>query len=90
MIAFGGSGVVIASQAGHMLPPLPQSRTRRWLATLPGSSTSCPSSSLTSSLAQAPHAISISTRGNTLRVQAASVEWGDRGTRVTPSAGHHS
>jgi hypothetical protein len=38
----------------------------------------------------AAYAISISTRGNTLRVQAASVEWGDRGTRVTPSAGHHS
>jgi hypothetical protein len=35
-------------------------------------------------------AISVSTRGNTLRVQAASVEWGDRGTRLTPAAGHHS
>lgn len=30
VIAAGGSGVVIASQAGHMISPLPADSTRRW------------------------------------------------------------
>ena len=44
VIAFGGSGVVIASQAGHMLPLQPPQQTKcrrppRWLGNTPAAST---------------------------------------------------
>jgi NAD(P)-dependent dehydrogenase (short-subunit alcohol dehydrogenase family) len=81
VIAPGGSGIAIASQAGYMLPPLPPEQNEA-LARTPADQ-----------LAQLPFlqpgvvtnsgaAYTLSKRANTLRVQAASVEWGDRGARL--------
>ena len=81
VIAPGGSGIAIASQAGYMLPPLPPDQNEA-LARTPADQ-----------LAQLPFlqpgvvtnsgaAYAISKRANTLRVQAASVEWGDCGARL--------
>lgn len=81
VIAPGGSGIVIASQAGHMLPPLPAEQNHA-LAFTPAAE-----------LAQLPFlqpdvitgsgmAYAIAKRANALRTQAASVIWGDRGARL--------
>ncbi|CAI7977057.1 Short chain dehydrogenase [Frankia sp. Hr75.2] len=81
VIAPGGSGIVIASQAGHMIPPLPQDQNEA-LARTPATE-----------LAQLPFlqpefitnsgiAYAVAKRANVLRVQAESVTWGDRGARL--------
>lgn len=79
VIAPGGAGIVIASQAGHMIPPLPaeQNEALSWipardLAALP----------FLQDLANSGVAYTIAKRANVLRVQAAAIEWGDRGARV--------
>ena len=79
VIAPGGAGIVIASQAGHMIPPLPadQNQALAWnpareLATLP----------FLQDLPNSGVAYTIAKRANVLRVQAAAIEWGDRGARV--------
>lgn len=79
VVAPGGAGIVIASQAGHMIPPLPaeQNEALTWspareLATLP----------FLQDLANSGVAYMIAKRANVLRVQAAASEWGDRGARV--------
>lgn len=81
VIAPGGSGIVIASQAGHMIPPLPPEQNEalaRTPATELGQLPFLQAAVVTGSGA----AYALSKRANTLRVQAASVEWGDRGARV--------
>ncbi|PLP99246.1 SDR family oxidoreductase [Cupriavidus pauculus] len=81
VISDGGSGVVIASQSGHRLAPLPEEQCRA-LATTP-----------TEALLRLPmlqgdqvkdslHAYQLSKRGNALRVMAESVRWGARGARL--------
>lgn len=81
VIAPGGSGIVIASQAGHMIPPLPQDQNEA-LARTPAAE-----------LAQLPFlqpefitnsgiAYAVAKRANVLRVQVESVTWGDRGARL--------
>jgi NAD(P)-dependent dehydrogenase (short-subunit alcohol dehydrogenase family) len=81
VIARGGSGVVIASQSGHRLPPLPIDQNLA-LATTP-----------VEELLQLPmlqpdqvndslRAYQISKRANSLRVMAEAVRWGKRGARV--------
>jgi NAD(P)-dependent dehydrogenase (short-subunit alcohol dehydrogenase family) len=81
VIARGGSGVVIASQSGHRLPPLSLEQSKA-LATTP-----------TEELLKLPflqpgqvrdslHAYQLSKRGNSLRVMAEAVRWGKRGARV--------
>ena len=81
IIAPGGSGIVIASQAGHMIPPLPTEQNealqRTPAAELDQLSFLGPDTITNSGIAYA-----VSKRANTLRVQAASVEWGDRGARL--------
>ena len=67
VITPGGSGVVIASQAGHMIPPLP-SEQHQALATTPADE-------LGRLPFLQPHLV-------TVRVQAASLDWGDRGARL--------
>lgn len=81
VIAPGGAGLVVSSQAGHMFPPLPPEQERalaftpaRELLDLPFlSADAVPSSAM---------AYGIAKRANTLRVRAAAVTWGDRGARV--------
>ena len=81
VIAPGGSGVVIASQSGHRLPPLSTEHNNA-LATTP-----------TEELLKIPflqpdqvkdslHAYQLSKRGNSLRVMAEAVRWGKRGARI--------
>ena len=81
VIARGGSGVVIASQSGHRLPPLSVEQNKA-LATTPvedllGLPFLAPDK-VTDSL----HAYQIAKRGNSLRVMAEAVRWGKRGARI--------
>lgn len=81
VIGSGGSGVVIASQSGHRLPPLSVEHNKA-LAMTP-----------TEQLLELPflqpdqvkdslHAYQLSKRGNSLRVMAEAVRWGKRGARL--------
>lgn len=75
----GGAGVVIASMAGHMMPP-PDAQVARQLATLPAEELlgleAC--STITSSQMAYPFA----KRANQIRVAAAAGSWGRRGARI--------
>ena len=75
----GGAGVVIASMAGHMQPPLDPAVAQQ-LATAPTDELlgleAC--STITSSQMAYPFA----KRANQLRVAAAAVSWGERGARI--------
>ena len=81
VIAHGGSGVVISSQSGHRLPPLPEDQNRALALT--------PTDRLLDLPFLAPdqvrdslHAYQLAKRGNALRVMAEAVRWGTRGARV--------
>jgi NAD(P)-dependent dehydrogenase (short-subunit alcohol dehydrogenase family) len=81
VIAPGGSGVVIASQSGHRLPPLTVEQNKALATTPVEELLSLPflqSDQVTDSL----HAYQISKRGNSLRVMAEAVRWGKRGARI--------
>src|SRR4051795_2751719 len=81
VIARGGAGVVIASQSGHRLPPLPVEQSKALATTPVEELLSLPflqPDQVTDSL----HAYQISKRGNSLRVMAEAVRWGERGARV--------
>jgi len=81
IIASGGSGIVIASQAGHMLPPLPAEQNEALARTPAGELAQLPflqPDIVTNSGA----AYALAKRANILRVQAASVDWGDRSARL--------
>jgi NAD(P)-dependent dehydrogenase (short-subunit alcohol dehydrogenase family) len=81
VIAAGGSGLVIASQAGHMLPPLPPEQAQALANTPAGELDQLPflqPNVVTSS----GGAYALAKRANILRVQAASVVWGDRRARL--------
>jgi NAD(P)-dependent dehydrogenase (short-subunit alcohol dehydrogenase family) len=81
VIAPGGSGIVIASQAGHMLPPLPTEQNEALARTPAGELGSLPF--LAPDVVNSPGAAyALSKRANILRVQAESVVWGDRGARL--------
>lgn len=81
VIARGGSGVVIASQSGHRLPPLSVEQNKALATTPVEELLSLPflqPDRVTDSL----HAYQLSKRGNSLRVMAEAVRWGKRGARV--------
>jgi NAD(P)-dependent dehydrogenase (short-subunit alcohol dehydrogenase family) len=81
VIARGGSGVVIASQSGHRLPPLTLEQNKALATTPVEELLNLPflqSDRVTDSL----HAYQISKRGNSLRVMAEAVRWGKRGARI--------
>jgi NAD(P)-dependent dehydrogenase (short-subunit alcohol dehydrogenase family) len=81
VIARGGAGVVIASQAGHRLPPLTVEQNKALATTPVQELLSLPflqPDQVTDSL----HAYQISKRGNSLRVMAEADRWGKRGARV--------
>lgn len=81
VIGVGGSGIVIASQAGHMLPPLPAEQHQA-LATTPASDLSGLPFLQPDAITNSGTAYAIAKRANSIRVQAASVQWGDRGARL--------
>lgn len=81
VIANGGSGVVIASQSGHRLPPLSIEQNHALATTPVEELLSLPflqPDGVTDSL----HAYQLSKRGNVLRVAAEAVRWGTRGARI--------
>jgi NAD(P)-dependent dehydrogenase (short-subunit alcohol dehydrogenase family) len=81
VIARGGSGVVIASQSGHRLPPL-NSEQNALLATTPVDDLLSLPMLQPEQIKDSLHAYQISKRGNSLRVMAEAVRWGKRGARV--------
>lgn len=81
VIARGGSGVVIASQSGHRLPPL-SSEQNAILATTPVEELLAVPMLQRDQIKDSLHAYQISKRGNSLRVMAEAVRWGKRGARV--------
>src|SRR5579862_2075462 len=81
VISPGGSGVVIASQSGHRLPPLSVEQNKALATTPVEELLSLPFLQLdqvTGSL----HAYQLAKRGNSLRVMAEALHWGKRGARI--------
>jgi NAD(P)-dependent dehydrogenase (short-subunit alcohol dehydrogenase family) len=81
VIARGGSGVVIASQSGHRLPPLSVGQNAL-LATTPVEELLALPMLQPDQVKDSLHAYQLSKRGNSLRVMAEAVRWGKRGARV--------
>ena len=81
VIAPGGSGVVIASQSGHRLPPLSTEQNAA-LATTPVEELLKLPMLQPDQVKDSLHAYQLSKRGNSLRVMAEAVRWGKRGARV--------
>ncbi|MFB9308032.1 NAD(P)-dependent dehydrogenase (short-subunit alcohol dehydrogenase family) [Agromyces hippuratus] len=79
VIAPGGAGLVIASMAGHFLPPLPPEVSHA-LATTP--SDELLALPVLASIAEPASAYSFAKHANHLRVRAASAGWGAKGARV--------
>jgi NAD(P)-dependent dehydrogenase (short-subunit alcohol dehydrogenase family) len=81
VIAEGGSGVVIASQSGHRLPPLSTEQSRA-LATTPVDDLLKLPMLQAGQVTDSLHAYQLSKRGNSLRVMFEAVHWGKRGARI--------
>lgn len=81
VIARGGSGVVIASQSGHRLPPLPGDETKA-LATAPADDLLKLPFLQPGKVKDTLHAYQLAKRGNSLRVMAEAVKWARRGARL--------
>jgi len=81
VIARGGSGIVIASQSGHRLPPLSPEQNMLLATTPVEELLKLPMLQL-DKVTDPLNAYQISKRGNSLRVMAEAVRWGKRGARV--------
>jgi NAD(P)-dependent dehydrogenase (short-subunit alcohol dehydrogenase family) len=81
VIAPGGAGLVISSMAGHMIPALPVEHDAALARTPADELLELPILSA-DAVPTSGAAYAIAKRANQLRVQAAAVEWGDRGARV--------
>ncbi len=81
VIAPGGSGVVIASQSGHRLPPLPVEQSHALATTPTGDLLALPFLA-PDQVSDPLKAYQLSKRGNALRVAAQAVVWGERGARI--------
>jgi NAD(P)-dependent dehydrogenase (short-subunit alcohol dehydrogenase family) len=81
VIECGGSGVVIASQSRHRLPPLSVEQNKA-LATAPVEELLSLPFLQPDRVADSLHAYQISKRGNSLRVMAEALRWGKRGARI--------
>lgn len=77
----GGSGVVIASQSGHRLPPLTAEQNKA-LATTPADELLSLPFLQPGNITDTLHAYQVSKRANSLRVMAEAVRWGKRGARI--------
>jgi NAD(P)-dependent dehydrogenase (short-subunit alcohol dehydrogenase family) len=81
VIAPGGSGLVIASQSGHRLGALTVEEDAA-LATTPADELLALPMLQPDRVKDSLHAYQLSKRGNSLRVMAEAVRWGERGARV--------
>ncbi len=81
IIADGGSGVVIASQSGHRLPPLSLEQNVALAKTPVEELLNLPMLQA-DQVKDSLHAYQLSKRGNSLRVMAEAVRWGKRGARI--------
>lgn len=81
VIAPGGAGLVISSMAGHMLPPFSEEQNSALAYTTADDLLKLPILSA-EVVPNSGAAYGISKRANHLRVQAASLDWGERGARV--------
>jgi NAD(P)-dependent dehydrogenase (short-subunit alcohol dehydrogenase family) len=81
VIAPGGAGVIIASMAGHMLPPV-TSEQQRSLAHTPADELMQLPFVSPERLNEPGVAYGIAKQANHIRVRAASAAWGRRGARV--------
>jgi NAD(P)-dependent dehydrogenase (short-subunit alcohol dehydrogenase family) len=81
VMAQGGSGVVISSQSGHRLGPLPIEQSRA-LATTPVEQLLSLPFLQPGKVEDTLHAYQLSKRANVLRVMAEAVRWGARGARI--------
>lgn len=79
IITSGGSGVVIASQSGHRLPPLSVEQNRALATTPTEDLLALP---FLQSVTDPLNAYQLSKRGNALRVAAEAVRWGERRARI--------
>ena len=80
VIAPGGSGVVIASQSGHVLPALTAEQERQLATTPVDELMSLPMQPDT--VLDPLYAYQLAKRGNALRVRAEAVRWAERGARI--------
>ena len=81
VIARGGAGLVVSSMAGHMIPALDPAQDEALAHTPADELRQLPFLS-EDAVPNSGAAYAIAKRANQLRVQAAAVEWGDRGARV--------
>ncbi len=81
VIAHGGSGVVIASMAGHRLPPLSPEQNEA-LARTPAEELLALPMLQPDHVTDSGHAYMVSKRANSLRVMSEAVRWGKRGARI--------
>lgn len=81
VIAPGGSGVVIASQSGHRLPPLSAEQNKA-LATAPVEELLGLPFLQPGQVKDSLHAYQLAKRGNSLRVMAEAIHWGRRRARI--------
>lgn len=81
VIGEGGTGVVIASQSGHRLPPLSVEQNNA-LATTPVEDLLRLPMLQPDQVKDSLHAYQLAKRGNSLRVMSEAVRWGKRGTRI--------
>ena len=81
IIASGGSGIVIASQSGHRLPPLTAEENRALALTPTEELLNLPMLQA-GQVKDTLHAYQLAKRANSLRVMAEAVRWGKRGARV--------
>jgi NAD(P)-dependent dehydrogenase (short-subunit alcohol dehydrogenase family) len=81
VIADGGAGVVIASQSGHRLPALTPEQDKA-LATTPVEELLDLPFLQPDQVTDPLNAYQLAKRGNSLRVMAEAVRWGERGARI--------
>jgi len=79
VVAPGGAGVVIASMAGHMIPPLSAEQERALAHNPPGELLQL---DFVSRITEQAIAYPTAKHANHIRVQAASAQWGRRGARI--------
>jgi NAD(P)-dependent dehydrogenase (short-subunit alcohol dehydrogenase family) len=81
VIAPGGSGLIVASMAGHMMPALPAEQNHA-LAFTPADELLALPFLGANAIPDSMLAYIMAKRANALRVQGAAISWGERGARV--------